>query len=179
MIELASLDADTYTAKIYSNTVAKYWSSDFLELDEMVSDESNTSKAFKAIESTLNRNIRNIAPRDHTIIRNAVISYFKNHEHFDYAVMLDSILSNYHTTDSKSEQALYRLLRFFLQKSEHAHAAAPPFQIEPSALGFDLVLGASLEVAGIYTAAIFQKSTSSVSGLSILIYSRFCLPEKQ
>ena len=68
---------------------------------------------------------------------------------------------------------------FFLQKSEHAHAAAPPFQIEPSALGFDLVLGASLESAGIYTAAIFQKSTSSVSGLSILIYSRFCLPEKQ
>ena len=25
---------------------------------------------------------------------------------------------------------------FFLQKSEHAHAAAPPFQIEPAALGF-------------------------------------------
>lgn len=104
MIELASLDADTYTAKIYSNTVAKYWSSDFLELDEMVSDESNTSKAFKAIESTLNRNIRNIAPRDHTVIRNAVISYFKNHEHFDYAVMLDSILSNYHTTDLTEEK---------------------------------------------------------------------------
>ena len=86
---------------------------------------------------------------------------------------------SFSATKDKSEQALYRLLRFFLQKSEHAHAAAPPFQIEPSALGFDLVLGASLEVAGIYTAAIFQKSTSSVSGLSILIYSRFCLPEKQ
>ena len=55
----------------------------------------------------------------------------------------------------------------FLQKSERAHAAAPPFQIEPAALGFDLVLGASLEAAGIYTAVISQKSTSSVSGLSI------------
>lgn len=84
LIEIPDLEATSYTARIYSNTVAKYWSDDFLELDEMVSDESNTSNAFKAIESTLNRNIRNLAPRDHTVIRNAVISYFKSHEHFDY-----------------------------------------------------------------------------------------------
>jgi len=30
----------------------------------------------------------------------------------------------------------------FFQKSERAHCAAPPFQIEPASLGFDLVLGA-------------------------------------
>ena len=35
--------------------------------------------------------------------------------------------------------SLYRLLRLFLQKSERAHAAAPPLQIEPASLGFDLV----------------------------------------
>ena len=35
----------------------------------------------------------------------------------------------------------------FLQKSERTHAAAPPFQIEPAALGFDLVLDAALETA--------------------------------
>ena len=35
----------------------------------------------------------------------------------------------------------------FLQKSERAHAAAPPFQIEPAAQGFDLVLGADLKPA--------------------------------
>ena len=99
LVEIPTLDATSYTAKIYSNTVAKYWSDDFLELDEMVSDESNTSKAFKAIESTLNRNIRNLAPRDHTIIRNAVISYFKNHEHFDYSTMITDILDGYHVTD--------------------------------------------------------------------------------
>ena len=34
---------------------------------------------------------------------------------------------------------MYRLLRLFLQKSERAHAAAPPFQIEPAALDYDLV----------------------------------------
>ncbi|SCI50881.1 Uncharacterised protein [uncultured Flavonifractor sp.] len=56
---------------------------------------------------------------------------------------------------------MYRLLRLFLQKSERAHAAAPPFQIEPAALGFDLVLGASLEAAGIYTAVIFHVGAKS------------------
>lgn len=109
-----------YTARIYSNTVAKYWSDDFLELDEMVSDESNTSKAFKAIESTLNRNIRSIAPRDHTVIRNAVISYFKNHEHFDYAVMLDSILDGYQVTDL-SEEKLETLKEKLAELPERKH----------------------------------------------------------
>lgn len=104
LIDLPSPDATSYAARIYSNTVAKYWSDDFLELDEMINDESNTSKAFKAIESTLNRNIRNIAPRDHTIIRNAVISYFKSNEHFDYSVMLDSILGDYQVTDLPEEK---------------------------------------------------------------------------
>ena len=99
LIEIPDLEATSYTARIYSNTVAKYWSDDFLELDEMVSDESNTSNAFKAIESTLNRNIRNLAPRDHTVIRNAVISYFKSHEHFDYNTMLVDILDGYQVTD--------------------------------------------------------------------------------
>ena len=42
-------------------------------------------------------------------------------------------------TGTTSEQALYCLLRLFLQKSERAHAAAPPFQIEPAALDYDLV----------------------------------------
>lgn len=120
LFEITDIDATSYTARIYSNTVAKYWSDDFLELDEMVSDESNTSKAFKAIESTLNRNIRSIAPRDHTVIRNAVISYFKNHEHFDYAVMLDSILDGYQVTDL-SEEKLETLKEKLAELPERKH----------------------------------------------------------
>ena len=99
LFDLPNHDALEFTAKIYSNTVARYWSEDFLELDQMTSDENNTSLAFKAIEGTLNRNIREIAPRDHTIIRNAIVSYFKNHEHIDYNQMINSILGEYHITD--------------------------------------------------------------------------------
>ena len=41
---------------------------------------------------------------------------------------------------------LYIACSDFFQKSERAHAAAPPSQIEPASLGFDLVLGANLKV---------------------------------
>ena len=37
------------------------------------------------------------------------------------------------STQGMSEQALYRLLRFFFKKSECAHAAASSFPIEPTA----------------------------------------------
>ena len=40
----------------------------------------------------------------------------------------------------------------FFQKSERAHSAAPPFQIEPAALGFDLVLGADLGANATFSA---------------------------
>lgn len=51
--EIDDLNAASFSAKVYSNTVAKYWYDNFLELDQVVSDEVNTDKAFRAIESTL------------------------------------------------------------------------------------------------------------------------------
>ena len=104
LIDIPDVDAATYYAKIYSNTVAKYWSNDFLELDELVTDETNTLNAFKAIESTLNRSIRSIAPKDHTIIRNAVISYLKSHEHFDYGMMINEVFEGYQVADLSEER---------------------------------------------------------------------------
>ena len=72
------------------------------------------------------------------------------------------------TTRTTSEQALYRLLRLLLQKSERAHAVAPPFQIEPASLGFNLVLGANLETAA---SILFQysKKRDTPSGVSLFL----------
>lgn len=99
LIDLPDTTAAEFHAKIYSNTVAKYWSDGFLEFDEMNSDESNTTRAFKAIEATLNQNFRGAASPDHTVIRNHFIGYFKNNEHIDYPMMVNSILENYQPVD--------------------------------------------------------------------------------
>lgn len=101
LIELPDLTDTVFHSKIYSNTVAKYWSDGFLEFDEMNSDESNTTRAFKAIEATLNQNFRGTPSPDHTVIRNHFIGYFKNNEHIDYPTMVNSILENYQPVDSE------------------------------------------------------------------------------
>lgn len=106
LFDLSDTEAEEFHARIYSNTVAKYWSDSFLELDEMLSDESNTLKAFQAIEITLNQNLRGIITPDHTIIRNAIISYFKNNEHIDFPTMIESVLGHYDPVDLEQEKVL-------------------------------------------------------------------------
>lgn len=90
-------------AKIYSNTVAKYWFDDFLELDQMITDETNTLRAFKAIDETLTRNVKKQAPQDYTVIRNSVIAYFKGNDHLDYDNMINSILGEYQSDELNAD----------------------------------------------------------------------------
>lgn len=104
IFEIEDLGATSFSANVYSNTVAKYWYDNFLELDEVVSDEVNTDKAFRALESTLNRNIKNIAPRDHVLLRNALITYFKSNDYMDYDVMIQTTLENYQPIDLETEK---------------------------------------------------------------------------
>ncbi|WP_426349944.1 hypothetical protein ACPWSR_01580 [Alloiococcus sp. CFN-8] len=104
VFEIEDIAATTFSANIYSNTVAKYWFDDFLELDQVVSDEVNTEKAFRAIESALNRNIKNIAPRDHLLLRNSLIHYFKTNDYIDYDTMVQSTLGNYNPVELEQEK---------------------------------------------------------------------------
>jgi len=100
LFDLSDLAAGEFRAKIYSDTKAQYWSHGFLELDEMNSDESNTQRAFQAIEATLGHGFRSVSRPDHTIIRNHFIGYFKNNEHIDYPMMVNLILENYQPVDT-------------------------------------------------------------------------------
>lgn len=102
--EIDELNSAYYSAKVYSNTVAKYWYDNFLELDQVVSDEVNTDKAFRAIDSTLNRNVKNIAPRDHTLLRNTMITYFRSNDYIDYDTMIKNTLENYQPMELEQEK---------------------------------------------------------------------------
>ncbi len=104
LFDLSSTGTDHIPAKIYSNTAAKYWWSDFLELAPVKDDEHNTQAAFKAIDSTINRIIKDMAPFDHTIIRNAFVSHFKTSDHLDYDRMVHEVMDNYVPTDFPQEK---------------------------------------------------------------------------
>ena len=51
----------------------------------------------------------------------------------------------------------------FFQKSEHAHAAAPPFQITTANAGLRFGFGCKPESCSIYTVSIFQLVASAIS----------------
>lgn len=99
LIDLFNPDAETFDVKIYSDTKAKYWSIDFLELEELISDETNTVNTFKAIESFLNRNVKRASKQDYSVIRNAFIQYLKSNDHIDYKTMVDTVLKDYYSSE--------------------------------------------------------------------------------
>lgn len=103
LFDIDDTEASTFSARIYSNTAAKYWWHDFLELVELQSDEYNTKKAFRSVDSTLTRTLKKVAPHDHMIIRNAMYLYFNSVEHFDYSEMLDQTIRNYVPDDMTEE----------------------------------------------------------------------------
>ena len=110
IFEIDDIRASEFYARVYSNTVAKYWWHDFLDLEELQSDETNTKIAFRAIETTLSRDLKKAAPHDHMVIRNAMYLYFNSVEHFDYKEMLDKTISNY-TPDDMTEEIKNNLIR--------------------------------------------------------------------
>ncbi len=104
LIDLTDPNADFFYAKVYSDTKAKYWSIEFLELAEMINDETNTLNSFKAIESFLVRNVKRTSRKDYTVISNAFVSYMKSNEHIDYRTMVDAILGNYDAYELEKER---------------------------------------------------------------------------
>ncbi len=117
LFEVDDRNALQFLVKVYSNTSAKYWWRDFLELEELQSDEVNTSKAFQAVETTLSRNLKKTAPYDYTVIRNAIYAYFNTAEQFDFSEMVERTLENYKPNDMTVEKK-ENLLRLFYELPE-------------------------------------------------------------
>lgn len=75
--------------------IAEYWWKDFLELQELTTDEHNTRLAFTSIHSHLARRLKKHYPADYTYIRNNLISYFRNRNSFNYQEMVDHVIGEY------------------------------------------------------------------------------------
>ncbi len=99
IFDLSNTDTGDIPAQIYSNTAARYWWDDFLELTPLIDDTHNTQAAFRAVDSTISRIIKDMAPYDHTIIRNAFVSRFKTSDHIDYDNMVHEVMDSYVPTD--------------------------------------------------------------------------------
>ena len=95
LFDINDIDEPVFYAKIYSDTQAKFWSKDFLELETINTNESNTKKAFDHIDGCLKRSMKKLSVTDYTYLRNATILYFRTHSHFDYNEMLEEVYNHY------------------------------------------------------------------------------------
>ena len=111
--EIISVDE----AKIYVSNSGKYWADDFLELRELSTDAQNTNRAFKAIDSTLAREVKKIAPGDYTVIRNTFVGYMKREQQLDYNEMVSAILDNY-DADTLSQESIAELKNKLIELPE-------------------------------------------------------------
>jgi hypothetical protein len=75
--------------------IARYWWSDFLELQELNTDEHNTTMAFDYIAQRLLGKLKNEFPADHNIIRNRVLGYFRSNRDFEIKHFVKHVVGNY------------------------------------------------------------------------------------
>jgi hypothetical protein len=83
---------------IVSDTKAKissFWYEDFLDLKELTSDESNTSKAFTAIENVLSTYVKKKSSKDFTDLRNNLVGYFQTKPSFKFEDMVEYVIGEY------------------------------------------------------------------------------------
>lgn len=88
---------------IYTEQKATYWWKEFLDLEELQTDEVNTDQAFKAIE----RRIGSLKSykAEHRLLKNTLITYFRTKSEFDI-VEISGIIGNYKPINPKLEEVL-------------------------------------------------------------------------
>lgn len=88
---------------VYLNNKASYWTTEFLEICEVSSDEKNTVIVFNFINKVLNNKLSQ-DKSDYLILKNALITYMKQEgRSIDYLDMVDDLVGNYVPVSASSE----------------------------------------------------------------------------
>ena len=80
--------------KIYVNHPAKYWSADFLEVQEAKTDAVNTKAVLHAVEKVL-KPVKESSLQDYYNLRNTVVHELQSEQTINYPDMVGRLLDNY------------------------------------------------------------------------------------
>lgn len=72
-----------------------YWWHDFLELQQLRSDEDNTETAFKKLDKHIFNKIRKTHPQEYLELHNSSLRYFRANEAFDIEQFIEGAIGNY------------------------------------------------------------------------------------
>lgn len=79
---------------VFDKNNSRYWWDEFLELEQINTDGQNTEKSLAEIDNVL-RSLKKDYHADYTILRNGIISHFRNNEQLNFSDILDSEVVNY------------------------------------------------------------------------------------
>lgn len=74
---------------------AVYWYKEFLDLEELTSDEKNTKNAYSAIKKKLLDEIKKKSKQDYFTLRNIIIGYFRRTAEFDIDELAERSIETY------------------------------------------------------------------------------------
>lgn len=133
-----NFDSTNTPSKIFVyDTNAKpsaYWWHDFLELKELRNDAHNTTTASTEVIRVINR-IKRDHPTDHTILRNAIVSCFKQNLGFNYDDFLRSTVENYEPEDVVLKEKMPDIIKVLKELPERKKFDTQ-FTLVPSAVPF-------------------------------------------
>lgn len=99
LIEFSSDKKNIEKVSVCDANNAKYWWSNFLELEPVTSDENNTKSAFIAIDLTLAKRLKRTHPADYTYLRNNLICYFRTQNRFVFDEFQKAVFGSYKPDD--------------------------------------------------------------------------------
>lgn len=84
--------------------ISKYWYNDFLEIEEMTTDEVNTEKTYNIIMKEIDKGLKEVSPPDYIFCRNKCIGFFKTKEFFDFNEAMNEIFMIYEFENQQIEK---------------------------------------------------------------------------
>ncbi|WP_455524615.1 hypothetical protein [Holdemanella biformis] len=75
--------------KVYSDTMAKYWTVSFLELDEARDDAKNTYSAFKAVDNELKSAVEPVSKKDYVKLSSELQNVMNTPQQLNYNQCID------------------------------------------------------------------------------------------
>lgn len=81
--------------KVFSNTGARYWTKDFLEVREANSDKVNTEEVLKIVNQELKRSVKGKSLYDYYNLKNSLNHALQSEQIINYPDLIDSLFDSY------------------------------------------------------------------------------------
>lgn len=79
---------------VHDKNSSKYWWDDFLELEQLKTDDENTEKSLNELDKALTP-YRKDFYADYLLLRNSLIGYYRNNDNLNYSDVISNVFENY------------------------------------------------------------------------------------